>query len=75
MMEFLVLELVLKLSDIEEDELAALAVFPAGSTKDFDRSRFCFCRNLGNFGPWCVDDGDVGDEDCLEGLLLDIAGE
>lgn len=55
---------------MDEDELAALATLLDVSTTDLERSRFCFCRNLGNFEPCGVDGGDDGEGECLEVLLL-----
>lgn len=75
MTDVFVFAVVFAVSDIEEDELAALGELPADSTRDFDRSLFCFWRNLGSFEPWGVGGGDVEVDDCLDGLLLDIAEE
>lgn len=49
------------ISEIEDEELAALG---DSTTTDFERSRFCFCRNLGSLDVPCgVDGGDAGDWD------------
>ena len=69
-MEPFVIPGVLEDSDMDEEELAALAMLLDVSTTDLERSRFCFCRNLGNFEPCGVDGGDDGDGECLEVLLL-----
>lgn len=61
MIELLVFELFFDNSDIDDDELAALGVLPTVSTRDFDRSLFCFCKNFGSFEPCGVDGGEVGD--------------
>lgn len=63
-------------SEMDDEELAALGTLPDVSTTDFDRSRLCFCRNLGNFEPCGELGGDDGDDECLDGLEeLDIVAE
>jgi hypothetical protein len=56
----------------EEEELAMLLALALGSTNDFDLSRPCFWKNLGNFELWWAE-GGAEDEKELRGLLLDIS--
>ena len=75
MIELFVVEGAFDDSEMDDEELAALATLLDVSTTDRERSR-CFCRNLGNFEPCDVEDGEDGDGECLEDLLLlDIAVE
>lgn len=55
---------------IDDEVLAIVLVL---SFTDLDRSRDCFVRNLGSFGPWCEPDDGVGGDvvcDVLDDLLL-----
>jgi len=58
---------------MDELELARLAAlsFAALSIMDFDRSRFCFCKNFGSFEP-CCGLGEAGAGALRECLLVMI---